>query len=349
MKKQYLTEELNRMKKLAGILESVEREEDGKYVDVTDDGEIREIKEFLIGYANQYYTLWGVIRELGAVKYVYIKNLSTNIEDAKRKANTDNVNEKLRGKTKTFYKVKFKNGIEQDVDENTYKGWVETILPFGKYKDESILDIALKDPSYLAWLFLNVKLKDRLKIYISELEPVKELLSKDSKYTEKSVLKDDLPDKAKKLASDRYGIELDLVIDPLSDAGKPTFKSNEMEVTTTINFLTFKNPKNPQKLLRINLIPKNYGDTLVAFKKLKKVKLLNRIITDLSGREIDSSVYTSIIDVKNIDFSKYETIQPYPEDLKGKNYKLTGYFIFSTDYEFKQSSLMFVATKVEMI
>ena len=64
-----------------------------------------------IGFAGTFYTLWDVKVErvnvaLGAwydkVTCTYYQNLSKNLEDAIAKAGTDNVDEGLRGKRKSF-------------------------------------------------------------------------------------------------------------------------------------------------------------------------------------------------------------------------------------------------------
>ena len=64
-----------------------------------------------IGFAGTFYTLWDVKVErvdvaLGAwydkVTCTYHQNLSKNLEDAIAKAGTDNVDESLRGKRKSF-------------------------------------------------------------------------------------------------------------------------------------------------------------------------------------------------------------------------------------------------------
>lgn len=64
-----------------------------------------------IGFAGTFYTLWDVKVErvnvaLGAwydkVTCTYYQNLSKNLEDAIIKAGTDNVDETLRGKRKSF-------------------------------------------------------------------------------------------------------------------------------------------------------------------------------------------------------------------------------------------------------
>jgi hypothetical protein len=64
-----------------------------------------------IGFAGTFYTLWDVEAErvnvaLGAwydkVTCTYYQNLSKNLEDAIAKAGTDNVDESLRGKRKSF-------------------------------------------------------------------------------------------------------------------------------------------------------------------------------------------------------------------------------------------------------
>lgn len=64
-----------------------------------------------IGFAGKFYTLWDVKVErvdvaLGAwydkVTCTYYQNLSKNLDDAIAKAGTDNVDEGLRGKRKSF-------------------------------------------------------------------------------------------------------------------------------------------------------------------------------------------------------------------------------------------------------
>lgn len=64
-----------------------------------------------IGFAGTFYTLWDVKSErvnvdLGAwyekVTCTYYQNLSKNLEEAIAKSGTDNVNETLRGKRKSF-------------------------------------------------------------------------------------------------------------------------------------------------------------------------------------------------------------------------------------------------------
>jgi len=64
-----------------------------------------------IGFAGTFYTLWDVKVErvnvaLGAwydkVTCTYYQNLSKNLDEAIAKAGTDNVDEKLRGKRKSF-------------------------------------------------------------------------------------------------------------------------------------------------------------------------------------------------------------------------------------------------------
>jgi len=299
--------------------------EDGKYYD----NDNQEINEFMIGYANQYYTLWGVLKTPEALKYVYIKNLSTDLETAKIKANTNNVNEKLRGKTNTFYKVRFDNGLEQEVDEDMYKGWTKTILPFGKYKGESIMNIANKNPQYLVWLLLNTNPSEKLKVLITSFDSVKEFLQKDPNYIEQVKIGKSLTQLAKETF--KY-YSLDWTLDN-SDPSLPRYSSNSIDVLTTMKkvFASKVNGNKPKEVTK-SLPIDDKGNFSVVFKRFKQVKYLNRTLIDNKGLEFDDSEYIYVINVKNVNFDKYEDFQNYPDELLDKKYKLNGYFEFRTEY-----------------
>jgi len=97
-----------------------------------------------IGFAGSFYTLWDVKSErvdisIGAyynkITYTYYQNLSKNLNDAILKAGTENVDETLKGKRKSFelktpvtlepkimtdaerlFRIIFVNGIENKIE-----------------------------------------------------------------------------------------------------------------------------------------------------------------------------------------------------------------------------------------
>jgi uncharacterized protein (DUF3820 family) len=325
--------------------------EDGKYYD----NDNQEIKEFMIGYANKYYTLWGVLKAIDALKYVYIKNLSTDLETAKAKAKTDKVNEKLRGKTNTFYKVRYSNGLEQDVDEDTYKGWIKTILPFGKYGGESIFNIAIKDPGYLAWFILNTKPSEKLKALVTSFDSVKELLQKEPKHIEQVKTSNNLTQLAKQSFK---SFDLDWTLDN-SDQTKPKYTSNSLDVTTTMKTVLASKPyqgvgRKPKFSTKKLILDGKGTEKLVEFKNLKSVIYTTSSFVDVTGREIDNSSYVAVINVKNIDFNKYPEFINYPDELSNKDYKLNGYFEMISVYNdgtepFILREVKFIVNSVELI
>lgn len=111
-----------------------------------------------IGFAKQYYTLWDIAEETvyrtvndvhfaAGIKttFTYYQNLSTDLEKAISKAKSMGVtilevDEDLRGKTRSFSSVKNRNDIYND---NQFK--------FGRYEALQIEDC--KDVEHLVWYF----------------------------------------------------------------------------------------------------------------------------------------------------------------------------------------------------
>lgn len=111
-----------------------------------------------IGFAKQYYTLWNVTEEtmyktvndkhfaVGTkTTFTYYQNLSTDLEKAISKAKSMGVtilevDEGLRGKTRSFSSVKNRDDIYND---NQFK--------FGRYEALQIEDC--EDVKYLVWYF----------------------------------------------------------------------------------------------------------------------------------------------------------------------------------------------------
>jgi hypothetical protein len=111
-----------------------------------------------IGFANKYYTLWDVSEETmyrtvndvhfasgTKTTFTYYQNLSTDLEKAISKAKSMGVtilevDEDLRGKTRSFSSVKNRDDIYND---NQFK--------FGRYEALQISDC--EDVDYLIWYF----------------------------------------------------------------------------------------------------------------------------------------------------------------------------------------------------
>ena len=111
-----------------------------------------------IGFANKYYTLWDVSEETvyrtvndvhfasgTKITFTYYQNLSTDLDKAISKAKSMGVtilevDEGLRGKTRSFSSVKNRNDIYND---NQFK--------FGRYEALQISDC--EDVDYLVWYF----------------------------------------------------------------------------------------------------------------------------------------------------------------------------------------------------
>ena len=111
-----------------------------------------------IGFANKYYTLWDVSEETmyrtvndvhfasgTKTTFTYYQNLSTDLEKAISKAKSMGVtilevDEDLRGKTRSFSSVKNRDDIYND---NQFK--------FGRYEALQIVDC--EDVDYLVWYF----------------------------------------------------------------------------------------------------------------------------------------------------------------------------------------------------
>lgn len=97
------------------------------------------MNDYIIGFKNKYYTLWRKHQN----RYKYIRNLSTNKEEAIIKAGTNEINYNLK-RRKVFTKFNKYDNIS-----------LSTIIDFGKYKGMSIKDLLVKDFNYCLWLSKN--------------------------------------------------------------------------------------------------------------------------------------------------------------------------------------------------
>lgn len=109
-----------------------------------------------IGFASEYYTLWDIqtetvyftdnygkhwpLREI--TKFLYLKNISKDLNKVKELYPTTLIDENLRGYNRSF-------SIDGKVDLSP------EIIKFGKYSGLHIEEIAKKDFQYLLWLLEN--------------------------------------------------------------------------------------------------------------------------------------------------------------------------------------------------
>ena len=102
--------------------------------------------EIRFGRECKMYTLWSIFSNNGRYKETYIKNLSTNYDDAIKKAE-----DYSRGNCEVF--------VDAPEDLNLIvRG--DDVLRFGKYKDKRISQIT--DIKYLNWLFKGCPKPDDL-------------------------------------------------------------------------------------------------------------------------------------------------------------------------------------------
>lgn len=109
----------------------------------------------IIGFAGTYYTLWSyedVTSTRGdfrifETKFYYQKNVSINIDKVKALYPDVEIDIELKGKTDfaKFVKEEFVNPFNSLSD----------IMPFGKFKDQTIGSILETNPDYLVWLSEN--------------------------------------------------------------------------------------------------------------------------------------------------------------------------------------------------
>jgi hypothetical protein len=150
----------------------------------------------IIGFANQFYTLWSVTEEpqyicdsygkywLSRVdyKYRYLKNVSKSVDNVKRKYPQLQIDESLRGKCWDF----IKNGDDVKPDHIFWKG---------KYYGRLISEVAESDWQYVLWVHSNIR---KYKKYIEGLpqyqQYLKEQLVKEQeKQTAIDALKSQIP------------------------------------------------------------------------------------------------------------------------------------------------------------
>jgi len=109
-----------------------------------------------IGFANLYYTLWDVWNETMYkvdhngkawpthinTHFDYIKNISIDLDKVKAKYPDLEINEELKGQSRSFIKNR-----EEDLSPE--------LLKFGKYSGYTVQEVSEKDFDYILWLIKN--------------------------------------------------------------------------------------------------------------------------------------------------------------------------------------------------
>jgi uncharacterized protein (DUF3820 family) len=282
------------------------------------------IRYKVIGFANKYYTLWEVEIDDNIIIYTYIKNLSFNLEDAKIKAGTDKFEESLRGRSKTFTKIKYDDGSTQEFEGFETSKVLSSRMTFGKYRGEEILKIANKDPKYLAWVITDTSGNSNLKMILSTLDPVKKLLSSNKDYTSKEESNTDYITSIQDEFEEYYGMSLKWNF----DASKYMLKSVPISLKATL-----KTPGlsiyDPDKKSPGNKVIKGYKNVLfdaipdkeirVSLKREMGVLMSMRMIAVVQG--VTPEAYGTPPLFK--DFA-------IPENMKDAKYEFRGHFIIPT-------------------
>lgn len=118
------------------------------------------MKNLIVGFANQYYTLWSVTEEANYVtdaygnnwksqewsRFTYIKNVSKDLNKVKELYPNIGIDDGLRGKSRSF------NGEKKPTLPDGYF-W------FGKYYGHTIDEVIEKDFNYCLWAIENTHIK----------------------------------------------------------------------------------------------------------------------------------------------------------------------------------------------
>lgn len=190
----------------------------------------------VIGFGGKLYTGWyieeyeksymyfGIMKTEKYEKCIYVCNLSKDLEEAKRKWETDNIDKTLHGHTTIIREHKSTHNAE-----STVKPKLEPEqIPFGKYKYERISET--KAPNdYLYWLFNN--LSEEYEIIKKQI--IDRLTKSDYTYINNELYKNDDPSlqytikkiKFRKALENKETLSIPIFSNPQADG---TFEYNNM-------------------------------------------------------------------------------------------------------------------------
>lgn len=274
----------------------------------------------VIGFANKYYTLWEVDIDDNIIVYTYIRNLSFDLEDAKRKAGTDKFEETLRGRSKTFTKIKYDNGSTQEFEDSTMSKILSSRMTFGKYQGEEIIKVANKDPRYLAWVITDTRGNTELKKILSTLDPVKKLLATNTDYSEREKSTTDFITSLQNDFEQYYGISPKW---KEYDRNKYILKSTPITLTATL--------KTPMLAVYDHDKKKSGNEITNGYKKVTFDQIPDKEIkVDLKRERLGISPKMVAV-VQGVSPEAYGTPRWFddfavPENMKDAKYELKGYF-----------------------
>lgn len=300
-----------------------------------------------IGFANKMYTLWKVTINNDVSTYEYVKNLSFDLDSAKEKAGTDYYIEGLRGKTQSFYVLKFNyNGETTQISlpVNRYSHFIDSDFGFGKYKGEKILDVVNKDPEYIVWMIKNVRSTNNkfteLLNFLRLLPPINDLLEKDPSHIKTQEIKKNSEDisieKFKNFLKER-GFDDNVQIK------KGLMKSNTISKEMKLNnlFLTPAKNLDNRKVYIDKLLLSTVKNLL--YNTYSNDYIINNGINNYIPHFFKpTDFYSKLIDINNVDLKKYfaerknnsgtpffasPNIANINNDLSGKIYNITGNYI----------------------